>query len=686
MAGFLSDAEVGFGAAPKLLSDADVGFAISGTPPAAMTGNPAAGNGSAPEWSMSGAEFTPEANVPADRPSGQSQVMADVNAAGQGLVHGTGSLIAGAGRIAQAGTGPSAERVLAAFDLVDEGKKREAYQKLTDSERQAVGAYRGARPEDRMAQRDALRQTIDDYGKPNMATRAGMAIEGAAPQIFPVAPENEGTQTGVGRLIGGVGPALAAGSMGGPAGILASLATIGSQAYDAIFQEATAKGASREDADNAAGKAALAQAATLAVPVGRLLQRVPMPARDGLMATLVNLGRHGIEFGSANALGTFANNYVAQQTYEPGRSLTQGTGDAALEGAIAGLLIPMAGGIVRSARTYASRDLSDAARRIMNEDSIRGAITTAVEAVQPPDRASTYGPAPDFIPPQVDPPILSRIRRLIEEDSRIAANKPDLIPPRAQAATPEGVPIPGTAEPVRQPSIPTTWGELFTPGPREVPGKAREPGVPGDAAPLPQSIKAVEDGAGKSLAVRPEAETTAPPATERPVLSVAPQTSAAAKQIARAWYEKAERAGSELPPEFSDRFVDAAESLAPQTKVGQAIAGDTEVTKIINRIQEIRGEPISLQGAQEIYEHLGDAISKEYGLQGLSKDGHNLLQLQNKFWDMIQNARPEDIRGASHENDRRGAHHIPRGVDGQSGDFDQIRRSRLAELQAGPGV
>lgn len=426
--------------------------------------------------------------APATERPGQSQVAADINAVGQGLVGGTGSIIAGAGRIAQAGTGPSAQRVLAALDLVDQGKNRDAYQKLTDSERQQVGAYRGAGPDDKAAQRDALQQTIGDYDKPNAAIRAGMAIQGAAPEMFPVAPENEGVQTGVGRLIGGVGPALAAGSAGGPVGILASLATIGSQAYDGAYQDAIAKGAPKEQAEDAAGKSAVAQAVTMVAPVSRLLQRVPMPLRDGLLKTLVNLGQNGVEFGSANAVGTFANNYVAQQTYDPGRSLTQGTGDAALEGTIAGLIIPAVGGAIRGG---GARDVATPAD-VMKAPDVDTAIAVATKAAEvppaEPQPASRYERAPDFVPPSANPPLLPRIRSLINEDTRIADNRPDFLPPSAQAATPEGVPQAGTAEPVRQPSIPMGWGDLFSSRPSDGAGDlAAQPAAAESGPPVPQS-------------------------------------------------------------------------------------------------------------------------------------------------------------------------------------------------------
>ena len=253
---------------------------------------------------------------PPSPPGPQSQAEAYLNAPLKGAVSGTGALVAGAGRLAQAGQGPSAQRVLAAFDLVDQGKTRQAYLGLTDSERQQVGAYRGAGGDDQTAQRQALQQTIVDYAHPNAAMRTGAEIEAAARGMFPIEPQNKGHITNALEMAGGAAPALLASAATGPLG---AMAIIGSQAYDGAYQDAISKGATHEQADDAAGKTALTQAALMAVPVSRVLQRIPVPFRDGLAKTLVNLGQNGVEFGTANALGTFASNYVASQTYDPGR-------------------------------------------------------------------------------------------------------------------------------------------------------------------------------------------------------------------------------------------------------------------------------------------------------------------------------------------------------------------------------
>lgn len=317
----------------------------------------------------------------------QSQAGADVNAVGQGAVSGTGAIIAGIGRQPIQAAAQGTQRQLAVMDQIDQGKD-------VPQDQDVIG-YQFLSPEQRAKARTDFTSADDVASKrePNAMVRAGMAMETGAPAMFPIDPANEGIQTGVGRLIGGAVPALAAtaaGSVvGGPVGgMLAGAAAIGSQAYDGTYQEAIGKGATPEQADDAAGKSAMAQAALMVAPLGRLIQRVPMPLRDGLMKTLFNLGQHGVEFGSANAVGTFANNYVASQTYDPNRSLTEGTGQAAIEGTIAGLIIPAAGGMVRSARGVpgAERPVQPAATiaDIGKAPDIDGAIAAAGEAAKAP--------------------------------------------------------------------------------------------------------------------------------------------------------------------------------------------------------------------------------------------------------------------------------------------------------------
>lgn len=436
----------------------------------ASSPKPTKASTSAPAWTESGAEFAPEANVPRDN-TRQSQVSSDINSVGQGLVGGVGSAVAGVGRGVTAGMARSTQNQISAMERIDNGEN-------VSSDQDPLG-YQDMSP----GQRDKAREDLIQAGyalqdrAPNAMTRTGVAMQKLAKDTFPVLPEHEGVQTSVGRLIGGSMPALAATAAGSavggpPGGILAGMATIGAQTYDTTYQDAIAKGATPEHAEVAAGKSAAMQAVTMAVPVGRLMQRVPMPLREGLTKTLINLGQHGVEFGSANALGTFANNYVARETYDPGRSLTEGTGEAGLEGAIAGLIIPSVAGIARSRPTVdtvlkapdvdaaivAAREASQTSA--LDYNAPFGEARVGMEGVTGPRTEPLSGGSPDFVPPNAEAPTLPRILSLLNEDTRIGANRPDFVPPSAE-----------------QPSIPKGWGEIFAAKPTEQVGGLQSVGA-----------------------------------------------------------------------------------------------------------------------------------------------------------------------------------------------------------------
>lgn len=360
--------------------------------PAAVAAQPASDTTEMTPQQMYGGSAAGAAPVPQPLP------LAAVNAAGQGLVGGVGSLVSGAGDIAKAGDVPWAQQVLKAFDLVDEGKNRDAYQKLSDAQRQQVGAYRGASPDDKAAQRASLQQSVDDYAKPNLAQQAGSAIDQASKSIFPVDPAQEGHVTGAARMVGGVGPFMAAGALGGPAGLLASAAAIGAQTFHAARADAIASGASDDDADAAAGKSALTQMAAMSVPISKVIPRIPLKLRDGFLQTLVNFGQNGVELGGGNTLGTIAQNYVAQQTYDPGRSVLKGTDDAGIDGFLAGLVIHGAGAAVGAARAPAG--LADVAKApapgvgdVLKAPDIDSAIAAAGAAAKAPSGAAGAAPS-----------------------------------------------------------------------------------------------------------------------------------------------------------------------------------------------------------------------------------------------------------------------------------------------------
>jgi hypothetical protein len=124
------------------------------------------------------------------------------------------------------------------------------------------------------------------------------------------------------------------------------------------------------------------------------------------------------------------------------------------------------------------------------------------------------------------------------------------------------------------------------------------------------------------------------------------QVVADAKQTASDYYNIANQSGSTLTPQFTDNFVNSVGAAAPQTTAGQVVAGDNAVTQLAKRLEALRGQPMTLQAAQEVDEGIGDLIDREFDpIKGLSKDGRQLAGIQRSFRDQIANAGPGDITG-----------------------------------------
>jgi hypothetical protein len=365
--------------------------------PSAASAAPSAGKddwitASAQHWAApAGGEFgdlSAQASAPA---TPQSQLGADVNAAGQGAVSGTGSLIAGIGRQPVAAAAQGVQRQLAVMDAIDAGKD-------VPQGHDTIG-YQFFSPAQRAEARADFTAANDEISKrePNAAVRAGMAMQAAAPTLFPVDPTNEGRQTSVMRMVGGSVPALAAGAVGtavgGPVGgVLASAAVAGSQAYDDTYNGEIAKGKTPAEADAAGDKSALTNMVAMSVPLSKVLPLIPVPLREGFLKTIANVGanfvQRGGEMAAGNTLGSIASKYVASQTYDPGRAVFDTSGDDALDGFLTGLIVHGAtsavGAVVRPGPTRAAASISD----VLGAHDVDGAIAAARQASQAPSGAA----------------------------------------------------------------------------------------------------------------------------------------------------------------------------------------------------------------------------------------------------------------------------------------------------------
>lgn len=122
-----------------------------------------------------------------------------------------------------------------------------------------------------------------------------------------------------------------------------------------------------------------------------------------------------------------------------------------------------------------------------------------------------------------------------------------------------------------------------------------------------------------------------------------PRTAEEIKQVSQLAYKEAANKGGVLQENFTNKFLNKAKQITPQTEAGKLLAGDDPTTKIVQRLESLKDRKISLSEAQEIDEFLGDTVDSLSNNGIMTKQGKKVLQLQTDFRNMIDNASEEDI-------------------------------------------
>jgi hypothetical protein len=373
--------------------------------------------------------ITADSASPMARPAdqGQSQFRADLNAANQGLIGATGQAISGTGEALRGAGAAALEHSAAAIQ--SGGAQPGDPENEMAAEAEAMGLVSPAQAKQQAASLQAAAADVRD--QPALGAQTGQAIQDYAAKNYPVDPANVGMQTKVAGVIGGAVPAVGAAAagtvLGGPVGgATMGAAVVFPQSYHGTYQEAVAKGATPEQADAAATENAVIQAGIMSAPLGRLFQTLPAPMRDGLAKTLVNLGTHGVEFGSATAMSQFADNYVAKNSFDPDRPYTQGVAEAGTEGTIAGLIVPTAAMVARNTADLVRRGIAPAASPEFTaaQDTLKRLAGQSPDlapppALPPPDSAP---PSPPPAPPPETPPAAPAPEEISQKPSAQAAN------------------------------------------------------------------------------------------------------------------------------------------------------------------------------------------------------------------------------------------------------------------------
>ena len=120
------------------------------------------------------------------------------------------------------------------------------------------------------------------------------------------------------------------------------------------------------------------------------------------------------------------------------------------------------------------------------------------------------------------------------------------------------------------------------------------------------------------------------------------------KKMAGAAYKSADEQGGVLAPEFTNKFLDKADEVVPQTTAGKMLSGDSPVSQIVERIKGLKNKTLTLAEAQEIDEYLSTQIDsfvdKATGV--VDKQGKKIQDIQMSFRGLIDNAAEGDIIGS----------------------------------------
>ena len=126
-----------------------------------------------------------------------------------------------------------------------------------------------------------------------------------------------------------------------------------------------------------------------------------------------------------------------------------------------------------------------------------------------------------------------------------------------------------------------------------------------------------------------------------------PETAEQMGALANGAYKKADELGGTISPKGTNRVLEIADKTMPQTKAGKLIFGDSETTKLVERLQSLKDKPLSLAEAQEVDEALSDAIDGHTQLGKIDKQGIKIGKIQSALRDIMHNPSEGDTLGGT---------------------------------------
>jgi transglycosylase-like protein with SLT domain len=307
----------------------------------------------------------------------------------------------------------------------------------------------------------------------------------------------------------------------------------------------------------------------------------------------------------------------------------------------------------------------------------RGVDPLATRSVQPPVNPlvaapQTIIPAPAFVPPGSQVPVLPRVNALLAEDQRIAATRPAQIPPGTAVD-----PLTGRVIPIQQPGNPLSSGPATVPyaAPAPVNPLSINPASAAPAAAEPAALRSVGAAASRDLSIEPlpaqtganvrtnlqkdvlqTVEDRAPngvdnevyvPGVERPLAAreFSPQNSVDEKTLRQsdplydAHYKAIEKKNNETmvdhirevagDPNALQEAYDARESVAPPAQQLFAAEKPVDAAPLVAHVDSILASPAGKRGA--VTRVLNDVREKLFDQDG------NLETLPSQLYGARQN-------------------------------------------------
>lgn len=115
-------------------------------------------------------------------------------------------------------------------------------------------------------------------------------------------------------------------------------------------------------------------------------------------------------------------------------------------------------------------------------------------------------------------------------------------------------------------------------------------------------------------------------------------TSDEIKALANNAYKIADEKGGTLKGWFTNRFLDDIKDIQPASVAGKKVPTDPKLSEALDYVNSFKNTRLSLQDAQNLDEYLSDAIDGFTELGRVNKSGQKLLEVQNKFRNMIEQA------------------------------------------------